>query len=690
MSAHGITNGDAMRFFETDGRKKSTVDESSLYDIAKEKAFRKIRLREHEIADTRSGFAVFNRKAIRLAKARLKATGVVDAYAIWRHEDGFRESNGGAPALISIENLLIGWMLVTTAGQPQLLLQLGSVFFGMLTNGAREELGLPKPSSKKSLMKVENWQQNVGNAHRRFIAIVDPHLGEDRYTAKTVEENAATMENLDKEREAIGMARLAEFMARFLNMSFFLQPRAVRNAPERKEVDVSFDGTHMSSPLTTGMSHNKEKIAARIKKDKLLSAAGKPRSGPVSPYAAWKVVETPKRIDAPPGQMAQYETETAYLWGWNATLARRVFLRPDDRCKAPQLILGATLSIPGSGNVEAAAFVLQQIVRAGHLPGIADADMEYFANAKPERLYDPVREIGWEASTEWRDDRLGPRGGFAGAIFIESAAYCPAMPISLQMASRHVKDGDIDEVTYRARIDERENWEVRPKARPNPDGSVTMMCPASGDSPRVKCPLKKARARVSEAKLLTMDEVDPSEPGYPVGDDRPLICCQDSVKFPKENLPPLSQALRYKSREWSDFHGYARNMVENSNSMLKAPKYGSLQVHLNRQSRGFASGFVFLTFLLVALNIKQICDFLKAKEIADRRAAENRPPRRPPIQRRRDREFFNDYTGTRPGGVADLEVRQARAKERREKEAKAAAANASRSTRARKGATKQG
>ncbi|WP_316315842.1 hypothetical protein, partial [Clavibacter michiganensis] len=70
----------------------------------------------------------------------------------------------------------------------------------------------PKPNSKKSLVKVENWQQNVGNAHRRFIAIVDPHLGEDRYTAKTVEENAATMENLDKEREATGMARLAEFM----------------------------------------------------------------------------------------------------------------------------------------------------------------------------------------------------------------------------------------------------------------------------------------------------------------------------------------------------------------------------------------------------------------------------------------------------------------------------------------------
>ncbi len=52
-------------------------------------------------------------------------------------------------------------------------------------------------------------------------------------------------------------------------MSFYLQPRAIRNAPERKEVDVSFDGTRMTSPLTTGMSHNKDKIAKRVEKDRV-------------------------------------------------------------------------------------------------------------------------------------------------------------------------------------------------------------------------------------------------------------------------------------------------------------------------------------------------------------------------------------------------------------------------------------
>lgn len=159
MSGHGISNGEAMRFFETDGRKSASVQESSVYDIAKEKAFSKIRLRDNEIADTRSGFSVFNRKTVKLAKARLRATGVMDAYAIWRHEEGFRQSNGGAPALISVENLLIGWMLVTTAGQPQLILQIGSVFYGMLTDGAREE---PRPAQAE--------QQEVAHEGRELAA----------------------------------------------------------------------------------------------------------------------------------------------------------------------------------------------------------------------------------------------------------------------------------------------------------------------------------------------------------------------------------------------------------------------------------------------------------------------------------------------------------------------------------------
>lgn len=106
------------------------------------------------------------------------------------------------------------------------------------------------------------------------------------------------------------------------------------------------------------------------------------------------------------------------------------------------------------------------------------------------------------------------------------------------------------------------------------------------------------------------------------------------------------QALHYESAAWSGFHGDVRNVAENVNSMLKARKYGLLHNHLNRQSGGFAAASVFGTFLLVAVNVKQICHFMNAKVALERRAAENHPPRQPPNPSRIEPKFYNDYTGT--------------------------------------------
>lgn len=48
-------------------------------------------------------------------------------------------------------------------------------------------------------------------------------------------------------------------------------------------------------------------------------------------------------------------------------------------------------------------------------------------------------------------------------------------------------------------------------------------------------------------------------------------------------------------------------------------------------------------------------------EREEARAALNRPPRKTPAQKRRDRDFANPYTFTLPGGEADIELRQERA-----------------------------
>lgn len=456
-------------------------------------------------------------------------------------------------------------------------------------------------------------------------------------------------------------------MAAFLNMTWYLQPRRVRRATKRKEVDVTFDGTHVSSPLTRGMTRDAKKLEARISEERIRTAQGKPTPGPVSPFAGWKVTDTAKRDDARPGTNPDSGSNEEYFWGWNATIARRVFLNKCDRTSAPSLILAATMGMPSIGTAEAATHVLTQIVEAGHLPGIADADKEYFANALPDRLYHPVRALGWQASTDYRVDRFTARPGHAGVIVVEGGQYCPAMRKTLIEASEDRRQGRIDDETYFARIDARQQYEIRAKERPDANGNVPMMCPAAGASPRMLCPLKQLRASVSRTKAAKLDSIDPTEDGYPIGDDLPQICCQDSVLFTPEDMPTDQQALRYQSKEWREFHRHARNMVEGANSMAKSPKYGALHDHSRRQSRGFAAAFVFLTFILTAMNMKMISDFLREAERDAARAAEGKPPRKPRIQKRRDREYANRYTGTLPGGAPDLELRQQRAAARKAK-----------------------
>jgi hypothetical protein len=95
----------------------------------------------------------------------------------------------------------------------------------------------------------------------------------------------------------------------------------------------------------------------------------------VEPHAGWYVKETEKRFDAAPGKAPQYVKETECFLGWHATLDR-VFLEERDRKSAPQLIMAATLSMPGIGAADAAAAVLASVVDTGQLPGIADADKE--------------------------------------------------------------------------------------------------------------------------------------------------------------------------------------------------------------------------------------------------------------------------------------------------------------------------
>jgi hypothetical protein len=115
--------------------------------------------------------------------------------------------------------------------------------------------------------------------------------------------------------------------------------------------------------------------------------------------------------------------------------------------------------------------------------------------------------------------------------------YCPAMPESLVNATKHFRDGKIDEVTHRARIAERQRLAIRMKSQPDADGHIRVLCPAAGPAPQVRCQLKPA-SEGGDGKVRIRIPVTDVLAAHP-----PKICTQGSITLPPRPVPSSASSL---------------------------------------------------------------------------------------------------------------------------------------------------
>ena len=344
-----------------------------------------------------------------------------------------------------------------------------------------------------------------------------------------------------------------------------------------------------------------------------------------------------------------------YQWGLVANLAARVDAEAPGARRFPGLIIAASLSLPNMEVAEEGAKLLAAAASFGLQPGIADADMQYFANALPDRLLRPALDLGYTPSTDVRKDRLGVKGGAHGLLFVEGDAYCPSTPKALLTASIDFREGRIDLATFRARIEERKHYRahVKEKAKAGATnigqrrngGKAMLRWPAAGPSPTVTCPLremfmgaaKKARPEV-EPETLEEEFLD-------------KICTQHSVSVDLTEMMAPQQAFDYGTEEWDEFHGHARNTIESRNEQLKASGDEDIETGGRRRVRGLAAAQMIVTMLLVNFNIRKIAAFLN-----DKAREEARTTPKPRTLRRRDRVWKNRYVDTKGNG--DLTIRR--------------------------------
>ena len=428
------------------------IDDLDYTDVAFEAAA----ITDAEVTGRGRNLDLIDPKAVALADTRVRMSGVLELIEQWITEDTNTQSMGGRPAAISYRAVLTSMLLLAREGAPLHLTRMASLLQHRLAPESRDLLGLPTTARafRNPTAEGDRWYNNTVRAFHRMRKLMDPFPVE-RYTAKSYAQIQEILRNHDQDLEIKRKARLDEFTRRFLHMTFMIQPRAIRRAA--RSMDLSFDQTYIEMPTTTGFS--RKHLAERVAKEKRLASLGEAPPGPVDPFAGWHVKSGGgERVDNTRGQVDETaparRDDANYQWGLVANLAARVDAEAPGARRFPGLIIAASLSLPNMEVAEEGAKLLAAAASFGLEPGIADADMQYFANALPDRLLRPALDLGYTPSTDVRKDRLGVKGGAHGLLFVEGDAYCPSTPKALLTASIDFREGRIDLATFRARIEE--------------------------------------------------------------------------------------------------------------------------------------------------------------------------------------------------------------------------------------------
>lgn len=618
-------------------------------------------IQDGETATRGSDIDVISHEAVMLAARRVRASGINERLDEWARADGKDPSRGGRPCVIPVNAVFVALMLLAREKKAMHFTLVADLLEHRLTPQSRDLLGVPHPAIAFTKIRPRHnrWYTNSVRAFHRALTLMDP-FPQERYTSKTYAQIQAILAEHDTDREKIYKARLDEFTRRIVHMTFMAQPRWVRRIS--KTLDVSFDQTYVKLPNTKGYS--RKDLSKRVKEEQRAGDMGTRSPGPVEAHGGWHARSAENRGDFKKDEANTVAPDRAgnseYKWGLEANLAVRVDSEAPGARRFPALIVAASVSPPNIEVAEEATRMLESTLGLGLVPNVADADMQYFANALPERLLHPALKLGFTPSTEYRKDRLGIKGGAHGVIFADGDGYCPSTPKPLLNGALDYREGRIDTETFHRRLQERKAYQVhvKEKAKAPKDRIIKtgkragqtettqkalVRCPAIGPSPTVTCPLRelfvgaaqKSRPHV-EPEVLEEEFLD-------------TICTKHSVTIDLADMQSPAQAFEYGSKEWEEFHSHARNTIESVNQQLKDPATEALEDAGRRRVRGPAAAQVLISFLIANYNLRKIAAWLD--DHARGRLPD--PTKRKPL-RRRDRVWANKYTKTT--GDGDLTI----------------------------------
>jgi hypothetical protein len=310
----------------------------------------------------------------------------------------------GRPRQLSVAALLTALLLLATDDRALHLSGATEVLFARLSDEAKATLGVVGDIGDQRSFQARYRQ--VRYLFHNVAAVLDPSgLAKNHRLSLEAFAQRRTTKSDDEVRAA--RDRLESFMGAMLS--------------------ASVEGCERPSRLAYGLD------ATPVP---LFSRGPSKRSGlsATDPDGGWYVRE---------GDHRDREDHTGrrrsrVAWALEATLLTTASPEPGRVASFPNLVVGLILDRPGVDPGGTALRVLRDAHSRGFRPGPLGVDRAY-SGALATGFHLPVRAMGFELVIDYRVDQLGRQANSHGAVVVEGAWYCPAMPEVLEGHDRSAK-----------------------------------------------------------------------------------------------------------------------------------------------------------------------------------------------------------------------------------------------------------
>ncbi len=395
------------------------------------------------------------------------AAEVIDSSGVADELEALIARPTGRPRGLPLRALLVALLLLATLDRPLHLKAATKLLYRDLPAHWRDQLGVVgRAETRKSFLARYRCVRYLFHS---ALQVIDPSL-EAKNAILTAEAAAKRRKALSRAEVEKRRERLAAVLERLLDAS----------------VAICTDDELAGFTGSVGLDATPVPLYSRGPS----RAAGTTAS---DPDGGWYVREGDHRqATGPTGK-----TYRKVAWALDATIV--VSGRgPGSLPRHPNLVLGLSLAKPGEDPGGKGVALLASLRRRGYPAGYLGADRGY-TQCLPEHFALPVAALGYRVVMDYKAADLGLQASSQGAVLVDGAFYCPAMPRGLVEASAEQRAGKIDDKTLKARIEARVPWRLTRHQGPDEDGYERYSCPALGDRPRLCCPLRDEDKAIGES-----------------------------------------------------------------------------------------------------------------------------------------------------------------------------------------------